>query len=86
VVVYKQYSSSFFDKSLSLLLVSMSIDTSLICGYSTSGWVRATTLDAMQHSFSPYVVREACGNRYESVNDSNLFDMHQKFAEVRSEG
>lgn len=85
VIVYKQYSSSFFGTSLSSLLVSMSIDTTLICGYSTSGCVRATTLDAMQHGFSPYVVREACGDRHESVNDSNLFDMDQKFAEVRSE-
>jgi maleamate amidohydrolase len=85
VIVYKQYSSSFFGTSLSSLLVSMGIDTTLICGYSTSGCVRATTLDAMQHGFSPYVVREACGDRHEVVNDSNLFDMDQKFAEVKTE-
>jgi hypothetical protein len=36
----------------------------------------------MQHGFSPFVVREACGERHESVNDSNLFDMDAKFAEV----
>lgn len=39
----------------------------------------------MQHDFPPFVVREACGDRHESVNDSNLFDMQQKFAEVVSE-
>jgi len=36
----------------------------------------------MQHGYSPFVVREACGDRHEAVNDSNLFDMDQKFAEV----
>jgi maleamate amidohydrolase len=36
----------------------------------------------MQHGYSPFVVREACGDRHAAVNDSNLFDMSQKFAEV----
>jgi hypothetical protein len=36
----------------------------------------------MQHGYSPFVVREACGDRHQAVNDSNLFDMDQKFAEV----
>lgn len=39
----------------------------------------------MQHGYSPFVVREACGDRHEAVNDSNLFDMEQKFAEVVKE-
>ncbi|KAF2808750.1 isochorismatase hydrolase [Mytilinidion resinicola] len=85
VIVYKQYSSSFFGTSLASLLTSMGIDTTVCIGYSTSGCVRATTLDAMQHGFCPFVVREACGDRHESVNDNNLFDMDQKFAEVVTE-
>lgn len=39
-------------------------------------------LDSMQHGYSPFVVKEACGDRHSSVHDSNLFDMDQKFAEV----
>lgn len=35
-IVYKQYSSSFFSTLLASLLVSMEIDTTTICGYSTS--------------------------------------------------
>ncbi|EHL01618.1 putative N-carbamoylsarcosine amidase [Glarea lozoyensis 74030] len=54
-------------------------------GKCTSGCVRATALDSMQHGYSPFVVKEACGDRHQSVNDSNLFDMDQKFAEVVSE-
>jgi nicotinamidase-related amidase len=33
----------------------LNIDTLVICGVSTSGCVRATTLDAMQHGFRPMV-------------------------------
>lgn len=47
--------------------------------------MRETTLDAMQHGFSPYVIREACGDRHDAVNDANLFHMDQKFAQVRTE-
>lgn len=36
----------------------------------------------MRYGFSPFVVREGCGDRHQAVNDSNLFDMDQKFAEV----
>jgi len=36
----------------------------------------------MQDGFSHFVAREARGDRHQSVNDSNLFDMESKFAEV----
>ena len=39
----------------------------------------------MQHGYSPFVVREACGDRHQSVYDANVFDMDQKFAEVVAE-
>lgn len=85
IVVIKQYSSSFFGTSLPSILTSLGCDTLVCCGYSTSGCVRATVLDAMQHGFNPYVVREACGDRHAVVNDNSLFDMQQKFSEVRPE-
>ena len=52
---------------------------------STSGCVRATALDACQHGFVPIVVREAVGDRDESVHDANLFDLDAKYADVVSE-
>lgn len=42
VVITKQYASSFFGTTLSSLLTSWRIDSTIICGYSTSGCVRAT--------------------------------------------
>jgi hypothetical protein len=29
-------------------------------------------LDSMQYGYSPFVVKEACGDRHASVNDSNV--------------
>ena len=60
----------------------MTIDTLLVTGFSTSGCVRATALDALQHGFVPYVVRDACGDRAPGPHAANLFDLQAKYAEV----
>ncbi len=86
LVVVKQYASAFFGSSLAATLTSLGIDTLLITGFSTSGCVRATTLDALQSGFVPYVVREACGDRDARPHESNLFDLQAKYAEVVGEG
>jgi maleamate amidohydrolase len=84
-IVSKQYASAFFGTSLSATLTSQGIDTLLITGFSTSGCVRATALDAMQHGFLPFVVREACGDRHSAPHEANLFDLQAKYAEVIDE-
>jgi nicotinamidase-related amidase len=82
VVVTKQYASAFFATSLASSLVSLGVDTTVICGVSTSGCVRATALDACQHGFVPIVVAEACGDRDPEVHRANLFDLDAKYADV----
>jgi maleamate amidohydrolase len=82
VVVTKQYASAFFGTSLVSTLVSQGIDTVIITGLSTSGCVRASALDALQHGFIPIVVRDACGDRQASVHEANLFDLQAKYADV----
>jgi len=84
-VFTKQYPSAFFGTGLADALHAESIDTLLIGGYSTSGCVRASALDAMQHGFVPLVVREACADRHEAPHEANLFDLQAKYAEVISE-
>jgi maleamate amidohydrolase len=85
VVVIKQYASAFFGTSLASTLASQRIDTVLVTGFSTSGCVRATALDALQHGFAPFVVREACGERDARPQEANLFDLQAKYAEVIDE-
>lgn len=85
LVVSKQYASAFFGTHLAATLTAQRIDTLLITGLSTSGCVRATTLDACQHGFLPFVVREACGDRHPGPHEANLFDLQAKYAEVITE-
>jgi len=84
-VFTKQYPSAFFGTGLADALHAEGIDTLLITGYSTSGCVRASALDAMQYGFIPLVVREACADRHAAPHEANLFDLQAKYAEVISE-
>jgi maleamate amidohydrolase len=83
-VITKQYASAFFATSLASTLTSLGVDTVLIAGVSTSGCVRASTVDACQHGFVPLVVRDAVGDRHAAPHDASLFDLQAKYAEVVS--
>ncbi len=81
-VVTKQYASAFFATSLASTLNAAGIDTVLVAGVSTSGCVRASAVDALQHGFVPLVVTDACGDRDDDVHAANLFDLGAKYAEL----
>ncbi len=85
LVVSKQYPSAFFGTSLASTLYAAGVDTVMLTGYSTSGCVRASALDALQHGFIPLVVRDACADRDTRPHEANLFDMQAKMAEVINE-
>jgi maleamate amidohydrolase len=85
VIVTKQYASAYFGTSLASTLKAMGVDTVLIGGFSTSGCVRASALDALQHGFAPFVVADACADRDPRPHEANLFDLQAKYAEVISE-
>jgi maleamate amidohydrolase len=81
-VITKQYASAFFGTPLASSLTAQSIDTVIICGVTTSGCIRASAVDAVQHGFLPVVVREAVGDRDEAPHEANLFDLQAKYADV----
>src|SRR5690606_38481245 len=83
-VVTKQYPSAFFGTGLADELHARGIDTVLIAGLTTSGCVRASAVDAMQHGFVPVVVREAVGDRSAQAHAANLYDLELKYADVVS--
>lgn len=85
LVFEKQYASSFFGTSLASMLHAERIDTVLIGGFSTSGCVRATAVDAIQYGFAPFVIADACADRHPQTHASNLADLHFKYAEVIDE-
>ena len=84
IVVTKQYASAFFGTTLASTLRTLDVDTCLLAGFSTSGCVRASTLDALQNGFRPIVVTEACGDRDPQVQSANLFDLGQKYADLKN--
>lgn len=84
-LVVKQYASAFFGTSLASSLTASGVDTVVLTGLTTSGCIRASAVDALQHGFRPIVVREAVGDRHPGPHDANLFDLQAKYADVVSE-
>ncbi|HEJ7279639.1 isochorismatase family protein [Serratia marcescens] len=82
VVLSKQYASAFFGTALAPLLVAQGIDTLLMIGCSTSGCIRASAVDAVQHGFRAMVVRECVGDRHPGPHQANLFDIDSKYGDV----
>ncbi len=83
-VINKISSSAFWGTPLIGHLIKNQVDTLIVCGESTSGCVRATVVDADQYQFNVIVVEDCTFDRHEATHAMNLFDMHRKFAEVRS--
>lgn len=81
-VLTKQYASAFFGTVLASTLTALGVDTLIIAGVSTSGCIRATAIDCVQHGFVPLLVREAVGDRAPGPHEANLFDLQAKYAEV----
>jgi maleamate amidohydrolase len=83
-VLVKKGASAFFGTDLAERLHADGVDTVVICGATTSGCVRASVVDAVQHGFPTLVVREAVGDRAQAPHDANLFDIDQKYGDVVS--
>lgn len=83
-VITKQYASAFFGTSLAAMLTARGVDTVILAGCSTSGCIRASAVDAMQHGFRTIVVRECVGDRHTAPHEANLFDIDSKYGDVVS--
>lgn len=82
IVIRKQRASAFFGTPLSAHLVQRGIGTVIVCGETTSGCVRASAVDAYSNGFHVVVVEECCFDRGALMHKVNLFDLHQKYADV----
>lgn len=84
LVIVKQYASAFFGTSLASHLHAQGIDTVILAGCSTSGCIRASAVDAVQHGFRTIVVRDCVGDRHPDPHNANLFDIDSKYGDVVS--
>lgn len=83
-VLNKLFASAFFGTALSSFLAVNGCDSLIVTGASTSGCVRATVVDALQHGYRPLVVREAVGDRNPDAHAANLYDIDAKYGDVVS--
>ena len=74
--------SAFWGTPLIAHLNANRVDTILIAGESTSGCVRATVVDGRTNRFKMIVAEECVFDRHQACHAINLFDMHQKYADV----
>jgi nicotinamidase-related amidase len=81
-VIEKQGYSGFFATRMLSYLVSLNVDTAIVCGGTTSGCVRATVTDAFDYRFKTFVVEECVFDRAPLPHRMNLFDMAGKAARV----
>lgn len=84
LVIVKNYASAFFGTSLQATLSADGIDTLILAGCSTSGCIRATSIDGVQHGFRVIVPRECVGDRHADPHEANLFDINAKYGDVVS--
>jgi nicotinamidase-related amidase len=81
-VIYKERASAFFGTPLIAHLQMLRVNSLIVCGESTSGCVRASTVDAFSYGFHNVVVEECTYDRSLLSHKVNLFDLHHKYADV----
>jgi len=81
-VILKKYASAFFGTDLETELTTHRVDTLVIAGVTTSGCVRATAVDGLQHGYRTIVPADAVGDQAEGPHRANLFDIDTKYGDV----
>jgi maleamate amidohydrolase len=83
-VFTKLWASAFFGTPFASFLAANGCDCLVVSGASTSGCVRATVVDALQHGYRAVVPREAVGDRNPVAHEANLYDIDTKYGDVVS--
>ncbi len=81
-VVEKRYASAFFGTHLASTMTAAGIDTVIVTGCTTSGCVRASVVDALQHGLRAIVPRQCVGDRAPAQHEANLVDIDGKYGDV----
>lgn len=83
-LILKKGPSGFFNTPLDDVLRGLRVDTLLLAGASTSGCIRATAIDCLQHGYKTVVAAEVVGDRATGPHEANLIDIDAKYADVES--
>ncbi len=83
-VFTKLWASAFFGTPFASWLAAAGCDSLVVTGASTSGCIRATAVDALQHGYRVIVPREGVGDRNPAAHEANLYDIDTKYGDVLS--
>lgn len=83
-VLTKLFASGFFGTDLAAFLTVNRRDGVVVTGATTSGCVRATVVDALQHGYRVQVPAAAVADRAEAPHEAALFDIQAKYGQVVS--
>jgi len=81
-VFRKTHASCFFGTELDLWLRQAGVDSLVITGFTTSGCVRATAVDALQYNYRAVVIEDAVGDRDTPAHHANLYDIGAKYGDI----
>jgi len=84
LVIDKAYASAFWGTPLLTYLVQLQTDSLIITGVSTSGCVRATSVDAITRGFRTAVVWDAVADRIQLSHKASLLDLWMKYTDLMS--
>ena len=82
IIVSKRYASAFFGTHLGASLTAQRVDSLVIVGVSTSGCIRASTVDALQYGYRTIVVADCVIDVDQEAHRVNLRDIQRKYGEV----
>ncbi len=82
LLLIKKHTSSFFGTSLANQLYTQGIDTIIMTGCTTSGCVRATTVDGLENGFRMMVVQDAVADRWQDSHKQTLLEINAKYGDV----
>ena len=83
-LLVKKWPSFFHGTPLISLLTAAERDTVVVTGCTTSGCIRATTVDAFSYGLRTLVPEDCVGDQGPDAHESNLRDVHRRYAEVTS--
>ena len=82
ILIGKRKPSAFFGTIFMSHLNFLDVDTLIMTGCTTSGCLRATTVDAYSLNFKVVIPEETAFDRFEASHAINLFDLNCKYADV----
>ncbi|MBI2875048.1 MAG: isochorismatase family protein [Firmicutes bacterium] len=82
LVLLKPHASIFFGTPLMGILNTLRVDTVIIGGFTTSGCVRASVVDAAANNFNVAVVQDGCADRLTVSQKVSLMDMGMKYGDL----